>query len=86
MHESFSSAAGTSTKIAGRSALRSEGNFRPWLFGAVAKLIWDKPDTVIADIAGVSDRAARDYLNGKVAPPAIVVAAMLIEVCRRPHH
>ena len=53
------------------------------LFGDCAKLAWDKPDTVIADLAGVSDRAARDYLNGKVAVPAIVAAALLAEIVKR---
>lgn len=53
------------------------------LFGEIAKLVWAKPDAEIAVIAGVSDRAARDYLNGKVAPPAIVIAAIVVEITKR---
>lgn len=83
MGESCGAIEGSSTKIDGSYSSAPEENFRPWLFGAVAKIIWDKPDTVIADIAGVSDRAARDYLNGKVAAPAIVVAAMFMEITKR---
>jgi len=62
---------------------RPEANFRRGLFGKIAKVIWEKPDTVIAEIADVSDRAARDYLNGKVAAPAIVIAAIIVEITRR---
>jgi hypothetical protein len=74
----------SSTEIDGSFTARSEENFRPHLFGAVAKLVWRKPDAAIATIAGVSDRAARDYLSGRVAAPAIVLAAMMVELARRP--
>ena len=73
-----------STGINGRFASGSEENFRPQLFGQIAKLVWRKPDAEIAAIAGVSDRAARDYLAGRVAAPAIVIAALIVEVTRRP--
>lgn len=71
-----------SPKIAG-SLPRVRKETSNCLFGEVAKLVWDKPDTVIAELAGVSDRAARDYLNGKVAPPALVATKMLHEILTR---
>lgn len=72
-----------STQITGSSASRSEANFQRCLFGRIAPLVWDKPDMAVADIAGVSDRAARDYLNGKVALPSIVLAALVQEIVKR---
>lgn len=53
------------------------------LFGEVAKVVWDKPDAVLADICDVSDRAARDYLNGKVAAPGAAIAALIVEITKR---
>jgi hypothetical protein len=83
MVESSGSIEKSSTKIGGSFSSGAEENFRPWLFGAVAKVVWDKPDMAIADIADVSDRAARDYLSGKVAPPAVVIATMFMEITKR---
>lgn len=54
------------------------------LFGECAKLAWGpKPDTFIAQLAGVTDRAARDYISGKAPVPAIVAATLLVEIIRR---
>jgi len=72
-----------STKFDGSLSTRPEENFRPRLFGEVAKIVWAKPDTVIATIAGVSDRAARDYLNGKVPTPSVVLVALMHEIVKR---
>jgi hypothetical protein len=76
-----------SPKIDGRfatGAIFAEANFRPELFGQVARVVWPrKPDVQIAVIARCSPRAAREYLNGNVAPPAIVIAAMFTEIARR---
>lgn len=83
MRESVSESSRYSTEINGRIRSRSEANFRPQLFGACARLVWRKPDAAIASIAGVSDRAARDYLSGRVAAPATVYAAMFCEIARR---
>ena len=83
MSESCGAIERSSTKIDGSFSSGAEENFRPWLFGAIAKIVWDKADAAIADIADVSDRAARDYLNGKVAAPAVVIAAIVVEITRR---
>jgi hypothetical protein len=73
-----------SFKIDGRLSTGAEENFRPELFGDVARKVWpDKTDAKIAVIARCSPRAAREYLNGNVAPPAVVMAAMFAEIARR---
>jgi hypothetical protein len=84
MSESLREFSTASLKIDGRFSTNTEENFRPELFGAVARIVWpEKPDVRIAIIAGCSPRAAREYLNGKVAPPAIVIAAMFLEITKR---
>jgi hypothetical protein len=80
LRESSGLGAGNATKFAGRFAQRAEANFQT-AFARAARAIWpDKTDCVLADIGGVSDRAARDWLKGKVAPPATVIAAMVVEI------
>jgi hypothetical protein len=83
MRESRTERAVGASKIDGSFRERTEANFRNRKFGKVAAALWEKPDTVIADIAGVSDRAARDYLNGKVAVPSVVIAAIINEITAR---
>jgi hypothetical protein len=69
--------------IEGSSSLSSEEIF-PQVFGRVARAIWPhKTAFTLAALANVSDRAAKDWLSGKVAPPAVVVAAMFMEVTKR---
>lgn len=82
MSESCTASIVPSAEIDG-SLLRGRKKSSGCLFGECAKLAWDKPDAVIADLAGVSDRAARDYLNGKVAAPGIVVVALMLEITKR---
>lgn len=72
-----------STQFDGSLPSLPEVIFQPADFGALCRLVWSKPDTAIAVIAGVSDRAARDYLNGKVAAPAIVIAAINLAITKR---
>lgn len=71
------------TKIDGSFRQVRKFSSKTCLAGEMAKLCWDKPDAVIADLVGVSDRAARDYLSGKVAMPAIVFVAMWAEATKR---
>lgn len=69
----------------GSLASGSEENFRAGLFGDVARVVWPlKTDATVAAIAGVSDRAARDILRGKVAVPACVLIAMMEQIAGRP--
>jgi hypothetical protein len=72
-----------SPKIDGSFPQLPEVIFQPRDFGSLCGLIWEKPDTAIAVIAGVSDRAAREYLNGNVAPPASVIAAINVAITFR---
>lgn len=56
----------------------------PQSFGAVARAIWPtKTAFVLAEIAGTSDRQAKDWLAGRVPPPAILIAAIVVEITRR---
>ena len=52
-------------------------------FGDVAKLLWAKPDAVIATIAGCAPRTGRRILRGEVDVPVEVVIAANIEMLRR---
>ncbi len=72
-----------SPKIGGGFPSLPEVIFQPRDFGSLCALIWDKPDTAIAVIAGVSDRSARDYLNGTVPMPGCVIAAINVAITRR---
>ncbi len=83
MGESCTSPALAPSEIDGSFARARKFSSKPCLFGECARLVWDKPDAVIASIAGCSPRAARDYLNGKVAVPSIVLAALNVEITRR---
>jgi hypothetical protein len=71
------------TKIAGRFPPAGKET-SPTLFGDVARVIWPtKTAFELAAIAGTSDRAAKDWLSGKVPPPACVVAEMFVRVTKR---
>ena len=68
-----------------------QGQFRPGVdkivtrkFGAVARVIWpDKTAAHIGVIAGVDERTAKRWLAGEFEPPAIVIAAVIVEITRR---
>lgn len=79
------------TEIDGIADSDPESGFRPELFGQVAKLVYGKKaDAKLAAIArahGVlpkgSDRTARFWLSGTVAPPACIGADMHFQIFRR---
>lgn len=53
-------------------------------FGPVAKLIWpEKTAAAIAHIAGKEIRTAERWLSGEFEPPAIVIAAIIVEITKR---
>lgn len=68
-----------------------QGQFRPGQdkivtrkFGAVAKVLWpDKTAAHIASIAGADERTAKRWLAGEFEPPAIVIAAIIVEITKR---
>jgi hypothetical protein len=62
---------GTPTKLSGRK------------FGAVAKVLWpENTAKVVAGIANRSHRTAERWLSGEFEPPAIVIAAAVVEMTR----
>ena len=79
------------TEIDGIAHGDLESRFRPGLFGEVARLVYGKKaDAKLADIArrhGVlkkgSDRTARFWISGEVAPPACIAADMHYQIFRR---
>lgn len=68
-----------------------QGHFRPGQdkivtrkFGAVAKVVWpEKTAAHIASIAGSDERTAKRWLAGEFEPPAIVIAAIIVEITKR---
>lgn len=74
-----------------RVASEIGGQFRPGqdkivrrLFGPVAKVIWPtNTDAHVAAIAGCDPRTARRYLSGEFEAPAIVIAAIIVEITKR---
>ena len=53
-------------------------------FGPVAKLIWPvKTAAVLAELAGREIRTAERWLSGEFEPPAVVIAALIVEITKR---
>lgn len=53
-------------------------------FGAVAKVCWPtKTAAHIAAIANTNERTAARWLAGEFEPPAIVIAAIIVEITKR---
>jgi hypothetical protein len=52
-------------------------------FGAVAKVLWpQKTAAHVAAIAGRDERTAHRWLAGEFEPPAVVIAAIIVEITR----
>lgn len=68
-----------------------QGHFRPGQdkivtrkFGSVAKVLWpEKTAAHVASIAGADERTAKRWLAGEFEPPAIVIAAVIVEITKR---
>ena len=72
-----------STNSEGSDLPGREENF-PQIFGRVARVVWPRKTAfILAQIGGASDRAAKDWLSGKVAPPAVVITAIMVEITKR---
>lgn len=53
-------------------------------FGAVAKVLWPtKTAAAVAAIAATNERTAARWLAGEFEPPAIVIAAIIVEITKR---
>lgn len=73
-----------STEMRGRMVPDREENF-PNDFGIVARALWPRKTAhELAAIANKTDRAAKEWLNGKVDPPAIIIAAIVARIVPRP--
>jgi hypothetical protein len=67
------------------------GHFRPGtdrivrtLVGPVCRVIWpDKTDANIAVICGCDPRNARRYMSGELPIPAVLLAAISVELVKR---
>lgn len=81
MGESESSCIAASCEIGGRLRPRADKIVRR-KFGAVAKILWLKPDVEIAIIAGCDARTGRRILRGEVEVPLSVAMAALTEMVR----
>lgn len=86
MQKVINRAPGISPEIDGIVATGPEENFQPGLFGDFARLAYPPPhklDAVLADIGGVTDRAARAWMSGTASAPPFVAAACFAEIMRR---
>ena len=53
-------------------------------FGAVAKVLWPvKTAAQVAAIADTNERTAARWLSGEFEPPAIIIAAVIVEITKR---
>ena len=83
MPEGFGNPAATASEIGGRFRPGKDRIVRR-LFGPVAKVVWPhNTDAHIAAIAGCDPRTARRYLSGEFDAPAVVIAAMFVEITKR---
>ncbi len=68
-----------------------QGQFRPAVdkivsrkFGAVAKVLWPiKTAAQLAAIADSNERTAARWIAGEFEPPAIIIAAIIVEITGR---
>lgn len=68
----------------GRRQCREPTKLSGRRFGAVAKLLWPhKTAATLAAIADRDQRTAERWLAGEFEPPAIVIAAVIVEITRR---
>lgn len=53
-------------------------------FGPVAKLLWPiKTAAQLAAMADTNERTAWRWLSGEYEPPAIIIAAIIVEITKR---
>ena len=81
MRESESSSIASSREIRGHSRPAADKIVRR-KFGAVAKILWLKPDVEIAIIAKCDARTGRRILRGEVDVPLSVMLAAVAEMVR----
>lgn len=65
-----------STDFNGHRATDADKNVRR-RFGAVCKVLWDKPDAALADLGNVDARTARRWMRGSQVPDWPVIRAVI---------
>lgn len=83
MHGSVPFGVANATEISRRQC-REPTKMSGRRFGPVAKLVWPhKTAATLASIAARDQRTAERWLSGEFEPPAIVIAALIVEITRR---
>jgi hypothetical protein len=83
MRSNYEEQIGEATKIQ-RQICQGTDKIVSRKFGAVAKVLWPlKTAAQIAVIAKTNERTAARWLSGEFEPPAIVIAAVIVEITKR---
>lgn len=83
MRSPFGNPVATAIEIQGQFRQGTDKIVSP-LFGRVAKLIWPvKTAAQLATIARTNERTAARWLSGEFEPPAIIIAAIIVEITKR---
>jgi hypothetical protein len=82
MHGPFGNPAVVAREIGGQFR-QSTDKIVTRKFGKVAKVIWPhKTAACLAAIAGKDERTAARWLAGEFEPPAIIIAAIIVEITK----
>ncbi|HZP68358.1 MAG TPA: hypothetical protein VFB29_00310 [Pseudolabrys sp.] len=72
------------SELQGRFSPETDKIVPPSKFGAVARVLWpEKTAAHVACIAGKDERTAKRWLSGEFEPPAVVIAAVIVELVKR---
>jgi hypothetical protein len=84
MHGPFGNPTTVAREIQGHCLPGRDTLVPPPKFAAVARLLWpEKTAAHLASIAGKDERTAKRWLAGDYEPPAIVIAAIIVEITKR---
>ena len=84
MRSPFGNSAAITSELQGQFSPERDKIVPPTKFAAVARVIWpEKTAANIAAIAGKDERTAKRWLAGEFEPPAIVIAAVIVELVKR---
>lgn len=84
MRTQFGNPVATAIEIQGHYVREKDTLVPPPKFAAVARLLWpEKTAAHLASIAGKDERTAKRWLAGEYEPPAIVIAAIIVEITKR---
>jgi hypothetical protein len=84
VRSSFGNPVATAIEMQGHYVPERDTVVPPLKFAAVARLLWPhKTAAHLAAIAGRDERTAKRWLSGEYEPPAIVIAAVIVEITKR---